>query len=106
MRVQTISTSGISAAVAPLDVNISPFEVALAALVTGTATFTVNVSFDPIAAGPTTWFPVAALTGKTANTLGFLSANNNGPATFVQLNQTAGAGSVILEIIQSGISGQ
>jgi len=77
--------------------------VSLQAVVTGAATYSVEVTLDnplrPPAAG-VTWFPcpIATLVGASTNQLGALQDFVLG----IRLNQTAGAGSVALTIIQVG----
>lgn len=86
-----------------LDYWISPFNVTLSVLVTGTVNYTVQYTFDII--DPNTWIPSTAnwvdhpsLTSKTAT----LDSNLAYPATAVRLVQNSGTGSCKFTVIQAG----
>lgn len=77
-------------------------EISLQAVVTGSATYTVQQTLDNVwdAAVTPTWFdhPDTNLVGATANKQG-----NYGYVPFaIRLRQTAGSGSVRLTILQAG----
>ena len=105
MRPMTLSTSGVSvSAPAVMNYLIAPFNVGFGVVVTGTATYTVQHSFDdpftstytPAAA---TWFNHIDVVNSTANKDG----NYAFPVRAIRVNQTAGAGSTSTVIIQSGV---
>lgn len=100
MRPVQVKQSGVgSSAPVALDQYISPFEVSLACVVTGTVSYSVNVSYDPTA--PVTWFPVSSLQAQTANAAASL---NGQPALWVQLVVASGTGSVEMTVLQAGIT--
>jgi len=92
--------------VIPLDIYPTPFNVSLQANVTGAATFTVEftnddvfaVGYDPNA-GTSLWTPITGMTAASADA----NATLISPVTAVRMRLTAGAGSVVLRITQSGI---
>ncbi len=101
MRRATISTSGVSTS-APhtLDYKQVPFCVGFGCVVTGSATYTVQHTFDDISTAAllaaATWFDHGVVTGKTTSTDG----NYAFPVTATRINQTASAGSVVMTILQ------
>jgi hypothetical protein len=104
MRPVRVTTSGISTSeVIPIDQYLNPTNIGLGVDITAPATYTVEHTFDDVFDenfNPATavWFPHP--------TLAALSADGDGnyafPPTGVRLNQTAGAGSAILNLIQAG----
>jgi hypothetical protein len=90
--------------VCPFDLHTAPGNIALGVVISAPATYTVQYTYDDVFS-PTfnpataTWFPHA--------TLAALSANGDGNFAFTpsgcRLNQTAGAGSAILTVRQSGL---
>ncbi len=106
---RAISTDGVSTSVVfPMNYNGLPW-VTLATRVTGIATYTVEQAVMPMIDGaleaPTAgdWLPIAdpAMVGATANQ----QSNYAFLPTHIRLNQTAGAGSVRLTILQTGVAG-
>jgi hypothetical protein len=87
---------------APLDIYGRP-EVSLQAVVTGTATYTVQQTLNNVlkANETITWFdhPDTALVGATASKQGNYAYIPAG----VRLVQTAGTGSVTLIVLQAGL---
>lgn len=104
MRPVRVTTSGVSTSdVVPIDQYLSPTNIGLGVTVTGVATYTVEHTFDDVfdeAFNPATatWFPHPTLAGLLVNADG----NYAFPPTACRLNQTAGAGSAVLNIIQAG----
>ena len=106
MRPASYTVTGVgNSPVYALDVYISPANVGLAVIVTGTITYTVQYTFDNIFAtgyNPASgnWFNHPTLTGSS-------SANSNiaYPATGTRLNTSAGTGTATLTIIQAGGGG-
>jgi len=105
MRPVRVTTSGVSVSLPiPIDQGVNPTNIGLGVVVTGAATYTVEHTFDDVfdeAFNPATatWFPHPTLQTLSANADGNLAF----PPTAVRLNQTAGAGSAILNLIQAGI---
>lgn len=108
MRPITLTTSDASGGeqstpVCPLDWRITPFQITLAADVTGTATFTVEYTSDDVFsatfnAATALWFPVTGMSAATADA----SATLISPVTAIRMRQTAGNGSVRLRVQQAG----
>lgn len=107
---RAITTTGVSVSVSYLmNTNGLPWT-SLATSVTGVATYTVEQAIVPITdAGlpgipaAADWLPIAdpAMVGATANQ----QSNYAFLPTHIRLNQTAGAGSVRLTILQTGAAG-
>jgi hypothetical protein len=105
MRPVRVTVSSVTASnPIPLDINQAPFSVGLATnLVSGTATWTVQYTFDDVWASTFTpasavWFNHPSMTDKVANT----DSNLAYPCTAVRLNVTiVGPGSVQLTVIQA-----
>lgn len=103
MKPVNLSLTGVgNSAVYAVDTYISPSNMGLAVVVSGTITYKVQYTFDNVfAAGydPTagTWFDHPTLVGTT-------SANSNiaYPVTGLRLITTAGTGTATLTIIQAG----
>ena len=93
-----------SSSVAALSYFTNPFSVGLGAVLTGTATFTVEYSFqDPTDTGyvaaNATWFPVTGLSAVSATT----GAALNVPCRAVRVTLAGGSsGSVSLYVQQAG----
>jgi hypothetical protein len=103
MRPVNLTTLGVQASVpCPLDIYIAPFQVTLDVVLNGAATYTVEyTNDDPFGVSVVNWIPHADLTAKAAAAQGTLIS----PVRAVRLNQTAGAGSATLRVIQAGIGG-
>lgn len=104
MRPVRVTTSGVSTSeVIPIDQYLNPTNIGLGVDITAPATYTVEHTFDDVFAedfNPATalWFPHPTLVGLIADADG----NYAFPPTGVRLNQTLGAGSAILNLIQAG----
>lgn len=104
MRPVRLTTNGVGVSeVCPVDIYLSPTNIGLGVDITGTATIDVEHTFDDVFAedfdpNTATWYQHPTLTGVTADDDG----NYAFPPTGIRLNQTAGAGSAILNIIQAG----
>lgn len=102
MRPIRVSVTGVgSSAVVPLDYRASPTNVAIGCILSGTATYTVEHTFDDVqsptfSAGSATWFPNAGLTAKTASSDG----NYVVPPTAVRVTIASGSGTVTMVVIQ------
>lgn len=86
-----------------LNLGVSPFNVGLAVVITGTVNFTVNYTYEdpgaPVGTVPVA-FAITALSAKAANTDGGLL---NIPVAAVQLVINSGTGTATLIIDQAGI---
>ena len=77
----------------------NPFNVGLHIVLTGTATFNVEISpQDPMDATPTVWIAAPSLSGLTAGSAVSMTV----PCRAVSLNVTAGSGTVTAYVVQSG----
>lgn len=104
MRPVRVSTSGVSVSpVVPIDQYLNPTNIGLAVDITGAVTYTVEHTFEDVfdpAFNPATatWFPHPTLDGLIVDADG----NYAFPPSACRLNQTLGAGSAILTVIQAG----
>jgi hypothetical protein len=103
MRPVTVSVTGVNVSVPiPLDYNAELTSVAVGCILSGTATYTVQHTFDDIWApgwNPSTanWLPNSGLTAKTASADG----NYAFPVKCVRLNIASGTGTVTMTVVQS-----
>lgn len=89
----------------PLNLNINPFNVSMAVVVTGTVNYTVQYTLDDVWASSYnpatgTWFNHASLVTDTANETG----NFAFPVAAVRLTVNSGAGTAAMTVIQAGIA--
>ena len=103
--VLTKTGSGVTA-VAPLDTYISPFNVGMGVVVSGTVSYSVQHTFDNVQAegyNPATgnWFNHPTLASLSANADG----NYAFPVTAIRLNVLSGSGTATLTAIQAGVVG-
>ena len=102
MRIKTLTTSGVSvSSTYPVDWRAMPFSLGIQVDVTGAVTATMQFTMSKVLEGETPlWidFPAGTLTALTTDSSGVF----NTPCTAVRLNQTVGAGSTSIRIIQSG----
>lgn len=105
MRPVVLTVSGVgSSSVCPPDNYVTPFNIALGVNVSGTATYTVQYTFDDVFArayNPSTgnWTNHPTLAGQTATK----DSNIAYPVTGIRLITTVGTtGSATLTIIQAG----
>lgn len=102
MRPITVSVTGVgSSVVVPLDYRVSPTNVAIGCVVSGTATYTVEHTFDDVFSpsfvpASATWLPNSGLTAKTASTDG----NYVLPPRGVRVTIASGTGTVTMTVIQ------
>lgn len=105
MRPAVLSVTGVgNSNVYPMDLYISPANVGLAVVVTGTITYKVQYTFDDVfaasyAPASGNWFDHPTLTGSAT-----LNSNIAYPATGIRIITTAGTGSATLTIIQAGVA--
>lgn len=93
MTTRVVSTSGVSISDVVQVTAGNPFNIGFGAVVTGTATYTIEHTFDSV-----NWFDHEFLVDATANQDG----NYAFPVAGIRINQTVGAGSVILTTLQAG----
>lgn len=115
MRARQVTTNGVSiSALVPLDIYQNPFAVTVEVLVTGTVTYNVEVTEDPlqqtdegwVAGNPVNFLDPTGSGGATAKTATALYALGPNPHRAVRINQTAGTGSIVANIIQAGVPGR
>jgi len=97
----TISKTGTGrSAVIASDSFQNPFNVGLVIVVTGVATFNIEISMDdPMLADPTVWAVDAGFSAKTASINGSITV----PHHALSINVTAGTGTVTAYIVQAGV---
>lgn len=106
MRPVIFSVTGVgNSSVYAVDNYISPSNMGLAVVVSGTITYKVQYTFDDVfAAGYTpasgNWFDHPTLTGSAS-----LNSNIAYPVTGIRLSTSAGTGTATLTIIQAGGGG-
>lgn len=92
-----------NSAVIPTNVKQTPFNIGIGTiLVSGSATWSVQHTFDDITVGaPTTWFTNSGINAVSANTDG----NYAYPVTAIRLHVSVGSGTVKMAVIQGLGSG-
>jgi hypothetical protein len=97
----TISKTGTGrSAVIASDSFQNPFNVGIIAVVSGTATFNIEISMDdPSVVTPSVWAIDAGFSAKTASTNGSITV----PHHALSINVTSGTGTVTAYIVQAGI---
>ena len=97
----TISKTGTGrSAVIASDSFQNPFNVGIVAVVSGTATFNIEISMDdPSVVAPSVWAVDAGFSAKTASTNGSITV----PHHALSINITSGSGTVTAYIVQAGI---
>jgi hypothetical protein len=97
----TISKTGTGrSAVIASDSFQNPFNVGIVAVVSGTATFNIEISMDdPSVVTPSVWAIDAGFSAKTASTNGSITV----PHHALSINVTSGDGTVTAYVVQAGI---
>jgi len=100
MYIGTISKTGAGrSTIAAPDHFQAPFNVGIAAKVSGSATFNIEYSMDaPEDAATATWFIASGFSGVSANTAGSFTV----PCRMISINVTSGAGTVTADLVQAG----
>jgi hypothetical protein len=98
-------TAAGSTAPVPMNQYVTPFNVALSAIVTGTVNYTVQYTFDNVfesnyVPSSGNWTNHPSLTSQTTT----LSSNIAYPVTAIRLTVNSGTGTVALTIIEAGLS--
>ena len=100
MKVQTVSKTGTGSSTAiVVNTNISPVNIGFGTVVTGSATYSIQHTFDDPAVGFTTWYTHPTIASKTDNQDG----NYAFPVTGIKILITANGGTVTLNLVQGGI---
>ena len=90
-----------SSNILPMDTYISPFNVGFGVVLTGSATYTVQHTFDnPWTTDSPTWFNHPTILNQTANADG----NYAFPVAAIKIAVTANSGTATLTVIQAGIA--
>jgi hypothetical protein len=97
----TISKTGTGrSAVIASDSFQNPFNVGIIAVVSGTATFNIEISMDdPSVVTPSVWAVDAGFSAKTASTNGSITV----PHHALSINITSGSGTVTAYVVQAGV---
>jgi len=104
MRPIRVTTNGISVSQpVPIDQYLNPTDIGLGVTVNGAVTYTIEHTFDDVfdpAFDPATaqWFPHPTLASLAVSADG----NYAFPPSACRINQSAGAGSTTLNLIQAG----
>lgn len=103
--VLTRTGTGVTA-VAPLDTYVSPFNIGMGVVVSGTVNYTVQHTFDNVqapgySAASGNWFNHPTMTGLT----GSQDGNYAFPVAAIRVNVASGTGVVTLTAIQAGLVG-
>lgn len=96
-----IGTNGVGASInIPVDVYLSPTDIGLAIVVSGTVNVTVQHTFDDVfdPEATLTWFDHPTLSAETANADGNLAF----PPRAVRLLTNSGTGTATLTLVQAG----
>ena len=107
MRPVRVTQTGVGVSVPiPIDQYQGPTNIGLGVVINGAATVTIEHTFDDVfdpAFNPATatWFPHPTLVNIVANT----DSNYAAPPVACRINQTVGAGSSTLNLIQAGAVG-
>lgn len=100
MKLQTVSRTGVGSSDAiVMNTNVSPFNVGFGCVVTDSATYTIQHTFDDPAVGFTTWYSHPTVAAETNNADG----NYAFPVTGIKILVTEGEGTVTLNLLQAGI---
>jgi len=93
----TVTGVGVSPAI-PVDTNLAPFNVSFGCVISATASYTVEHTFDDLRDSTITptWFPHPFVAAQTANKDG----NYAMPITAYRLNVSASTGSVTITSLQ------
>lgn len=104
MRPITLTKTGTgSSSLAVLDHYLTPFNVAIGAVVSGTVNYTIQHTFDDVldSSVTPTWFNHPTMAALTANSDG----NYAFPVRAVKILINSGTGSVTAKVIQAGMPG-
>ena len=104
----TVGTNGVGSSVPIImDTMVNPANYGCAVTVTGTVTYTVEISYDDFAplfdlnANTPTWFGASGFTSQTSNQNG----NIVGPCTMIRLTVNSGTGTASMKLIKPLIAG-
>ena len=102
MRQQVVSQTGVgSSQIIPMNLDSTPFNVGFGVVLTNSATYTVQHTFDnPWTTANPTWFNHPTVLDEIANADG----NYAFPVAAIKVAVTSGAGTATLTVIQAGIA--
>lgn len=101
MKPQVYSQTGVGTTVPfVVNTNVTPVNIGIGVVVTGTVNYTVQHTYDSPSSGFTTWFNDATLIGKTANG----ETSINFPITGLQMVIISGTGTATMTIVQAGVA--
>jgi hypothetical protein len=100
-RIVLAKTGAGSSAIAPMNLNTSPFNVGIGVVVSGTVNFSIQHTFDDVFDSTVTpvWFTHPSLASLTVNTDG----NYAFPVTGIKVLVNSGSGTATATLIQAGI---
>lgn len=106
MKPITVSQTGAgSTGTIPLNVNVNPFNIGIAVVVSGTVNYTVQYTFDNVwsatyNSATATWFDHASLAAETTSQTG----NFAFPVAGMRLTVNSGSGTATMTVIQAGLA--
>ena len=106
MKPITVSqTAAGSTGTIPLNVNVNPFNIGIAVVVSGTVNYTVQYTFDNVwsatyNSATATWFNHASLAAQTTSQTG----NFAFPVAGMRLTVNSGSGTATMTVIQAGLA--
>jgi hypothetical protein len=106
MKPITVSqTAAGSTGTIPLNVNVNPFNIGIAVVVSGTVNYTVQYTFDNVwsatyNSATATWFDHASLGAQTTSQTG----NFAFPVAGMRLTVNSGSGTATMTVIQAGLA--
>ena len=106
MKPITVSQTGAgSTGTIPLNVNVNPFNIGIAVVVSGTVNYTVQYTFDNVwsatyNSATATWFDHASLATETTSQTG----NFAFPVAGMRLTVNSGSGTATMTVIQAGLA--
>lgn len=99
MKVQTISLTGTgNSSAVVVNTNVTPINIGLAFVVSGTVNYTMQITYDD-PSNFTTWFDDSTVASKTAN----FASSITTPVTGIRFKINSGSGTVMLSAVQAGI---
>lgn len=99
-KILTTVAASTQSSVFVADPHLSPFNIGVGVVVTGTVNYDIQHSFDdPQIPASMTWFNHATIAGQTINKDG----NYQYPVRAIRINQNSGTGTVTATIIQAGL---
>ena len=103
--ITVLQTAAGSTGTIPLNVNVNPFNIGIAVVVSGTVNYTVQYTFDNVwsatyNSATATWFDHASLAAQTTSQTG----NFAFPVAGMRLTVNSGSGTATMTVIQAGLA--